>query len=852
MKNQTNMLRTLSQRSFKNNKGRNLVAVLAIILTTMMFTTLFTLAQSMGRNMTEMYLHQSGTKAHAAIKQITDAQISQIATHPDIASFGKSIVLGVAENQRLAGRQLEMRYGNEQYAKDSFAYPTTGKMPEQIDEIALDTLVLERLGIPLELGQSVTLEWEKGPSTFLLCGWWEGNLSVYASMAWVSEAFALEACGNETMPKDGKILGMRMMSITFSDTKEWLLAVPQNIEEKMKKVLQDSNLTELEFNTNLAYTAEVQNSILAENLPMYGGMALVFLAGYLIIFNVFQISVVTDIQFYGKLKTLGTTKKQIKKIIYNQGKRLCLIGIPIGLIAGYLLGILLVPALIPMKDTKAVVSANPIIFIGSALFAYMTVAISCLLPARLAGKVSPIEALRYTDAGMDNGSRKKSKKTKSGAALHGMAWANLWRNRKRTVMVICSLTLGLVLMSYFYAKNASFDMEKYLMDLTVADYEIDDATNNLASGYDPESHTISDALLDDIARMKALGTVEAEGRLYSRQVELFLSEQAKRNLCDYYTEERLEDFASYDPTFPEWKKGFDAAVNGQENLYTIYGADGLILDAAGSENYILDGTFDTEKFAMGNYCLAIGPAIEPGRGVPTYSVGEKVRIADREFEVMAVVRPLQPMVAGSNAVAFDLPLVLPADVFQELWQGSNLRKFFFNVVDKAIEDTYALLVDYQQTDALGMNIVSRQTMAKQYETQTRASTVMGYAISVIIALVGILNFVNSMITAIITRKREFAMIQSIGMTKRQLCQMLTFEGLYYAGMTLIASYVLGSLAVGVLVRAITAYGFSTFHFTLLPLVCCTPLLLICAMFIPYLCFKNLEQQSVVERLRAAD
>lgn len=834
------ILHILSQRSFRNNKGRNLAAVLAVILTTMMFTTLFTLAQSMSQNLTEMYLWQSGTMAHASTKQITDAQIDQIAAHPDIVSFGKSIVLGVAKNQRLAGRQLEIRYGSDQYAKYCFAYPTAGKMPEQKNEIALDTLVLERLGIPLELGQSVTLEWEEEAGTFTLCGWWEGNLSSYAGMAWVSEAFALEACGVEE-PKEGQIRGMRMMSIAFSDSK--------NIDGKTQKVLQDCGLTELEFDTNLVYSAEVQSSIFAENLPMYGGMALVFLAGYLIIFNVFQISVAADIQFYGQLKTLGTTKRQIRKLIYGQGSRFCLIGIPLGIAAGYLLGILLVPALIPINEIEVTVSVSPVIFIGSALFAYITVEISCMLPARLAGRVSPVEALRYTDADSSSANRKKkSRKSKNGAALHGMAWANLWRNRKRTVMVICSLTLGLVLMSFFYAKNVSFDLEKYLMDLTVADYEIDDATNNLSGGYDPESHTISDALLADIAAL----AVEAEGRLYSGQAQLCLSEQTKHNLCAYYTAERLEDYASYDPGFPAWKEGFDAAVDGQESPYTIYGADGLILEAAASPNYILDGVFDAERFAAGDYCLAIGPSINQGTGVPTYAVGEKIRLAGREFEVMAVVSPLQPMVAGSSAIVFDLPLVISADAFCELWPESHLRKYYFDVADEVMEDANKLLTDYQQTDAVGMNIVSRQTMAKRYESQTRASAVMGYAISVIIALVGILNFVNSMVTAIIMRKREFAMIQSIGMTKRQLRQMLIFEGLYYAGMTLIAAYVLGALTVGVIVRAVAADGFSTFHFTLLPLVGCTLVLIMSAVLIPYLCFKNLERQSIVERLRAAD
>ena len=120
----------------------------------------------------------------------------------------------------------------------------------------------------------------------------------------------------------------------------------------------------------------------------------------------------------------------------------------------------------------------------------------------------------------------------------------------------------------------------------------------------------------------------------------------------------------------------------------------------------------------------------------------------------------------------------------------------------------------------------------------------------IIALVGVLNFANSMITAIVSRRREFAMIQSVGMTKRQLCRMLVYEGLYYAGLTLLVSWAVSALAVGIGVRAVTAADdFATFHFTLLPLGICTPLILALAVVIPYLCFQNLEKHSVVERLR---
>lgn len=77
----------------------------------------------------------------------------------------------------------------------------------------------------------------------------------------------------------------------------------------------------------------------------------------------------------------------------------------------------------------------------------------------------------------------------------------------------------------------------------------------------------------------------------------------------------------------------------------------------------------------------------------------------------------------------------------------------------------------------------------------------------------------------------------------------TFFGFYYAGITLIVSYVLSSFAVGVMIRAMVEGGFTTFRFTLLPLLICTPLLLIFAVLIPCCCFRNLEKQSIVERLR---
>ena len=619
-----------------------------------------------------------------------------------------------------------------------------------------------------------------------------------------------------------------------------------------RQILADTDLTGLEYGVNLAYSPEMNASAFSESLPMYLGMILVFVAGYLIIYNIFQISVTADVQFYGKLKTLGMTKKQLKKLIYGQADRLCLIGIPLGLVLGWGLGFLLVPVLLGMMEGESVVSASPVIFVGSALFAWITVLISCLRPARPAGKVSPIEALRASDA---PDRTKKTTKRRGSASLGGMARANLGRNKKRTALVICSLSLGLVLLSCFYAKNASFDMEKYLSGLTIADFELSDASSEDYTGnYDPQGTTLGQDLVRQVENADG---VEDTGHAYSHQFVWQMDDPTAAGLASYYNEEVLADWESYD------EQGAEDARNSlaeKKATVSMFGLDGIPLDEMMEEDNVLAGTFDPEAFATGDYVLAVTSAAisreeaESLDVLPASPVGDTVELDGKSYQVMAVVLPGTSIVDGAmeagEDAGLDLQYVIPSGTFRELYPDNTLRKLYVNVEDGQVDAMQEMLDTYTASVDRTLPVTSRQSMAQQYQEETRSSAVMGNAISMIIALVGVLNFANSMITAIVSRRREFAMIQSVGMTKRQLCRMLVYEGLYYAGLTLLVSWAVSALAVGIGVRAVTAADdFATFHFTLLPLGVCTPPILVLAVVIPYLCFRNLEKHSVVERLR---
>ena len=849
MRPQTSILRTLSRRSFRANRRRNLVAILAIILTTMMFTSLFVLSQSMIENMQQMYIQQAGYSSQLSSSLLTDDEADAIAEHPAVAEASRSTVVGVAEN--VSGRQVELRAASADYADSALSLPTEGRMPENADEIALDTITLDKLGLAHQLGETVHLSWTSAPggdahetADFILCGVWQGNPAAMASMAWVSEDFAeaLSAGIDQNAAREsGSILGLSMLHIDLVDDSD-----PSGTAEK---ILADTGLSErVTLSPNIAYDSAVGQNMLRELLPMAICMVLVFVSGYLIIYNIFQISVAADIRFYGRLKTLGATKRQLKKIIYSQARRLCLVGIPLGLVIGYFLGAVLVPFMITSTGGAATVALDPWIFVGAAVFAAVTVRISCLKPARTCGKVSPMEALRYTDA--EPLSRRKRKKSHS-ASVRAMAWANLGRNRKRTVLVIASLSLGLVLLSGIYAKNASFDIDKYMSGTVISDFEVEDASiaSNFTT-YDPQGTTINSALVEKIGDLDGL---ERTGALYAQVINHEVGESALKNIERYYNaEERLAvieatDSGLYDAYGDMLASGSCTAI--------LYGVDGLVVDTLADAQNVLAGNFDKEAFASGGYVVVdAGPAENTDEIAPTYNVGDSVTLGDKTYEVMAIVRDITPITEGKNSDTADfLGLYIPAEDFRAMYPENTLRKYFFDVAAEDQPAAEQMLLDVQSEDDPALSFTSKQTLIDHYKEQTRASTIMAFAISFVIAVVGVLNFVNSMLTAIFSRQKEFAMLQSIGMTRRQLRNMLIGEGLYYAGITLALSYVLSALVVGVGVRLLVAGDWTaTFHFTLLPLVICTPILLAFAVLIPVCCFKNIEKQSIVERLRAVD
>ena len=147
---------------------------------------------------------------------------------------------------------------------------------------------------------------------------------------------------------------------------------------------------------------------------------------------------------------------------------------------------------------------------------------------------------------------------------------------------------------------------------------------------------------------------------------------------------------------------------------------------------------------------------------------------------------------------------------------------------------------------------SKERQVAEFDGFRNMFLTMGGVLAGVIGLVGVLNFINAVLTGILTRKRELAVLQSVGMTGKQLKTMLVCEGLYYtmlsAGLSLLLIGLLGPL----LGAVCNVFWFFTYRFTVLPVLVVTPLFLLLGALVPLAVYRRLARTTIVERLREAE
>ena len=842
------VIKKLSGRYFKASKSRNIIAIIAIVLTTILFTTIFTLGSGLMDTVHDQNIRKAGGEGQAVLNYISDEVYNDMVGNPliDRIAYTKAISYRL-NNPGLERWRADLWYMDDTALEFARYTPTTGHRPEGSNEIIADTKTLDALGVPAQIGETVSLIYEvKGQlytTDFTLCGFWETDSLSNIGRLVVSKAFvdAHSDILTYTYPVDNDYSGVVSAYVMFSGT--------GNIEAQLHQLLSETGYacdtmggSKEDGNYVIARVSPAYQSVaLTDNPAMLVsgivGVALIIVTGYLIIYNIFQISVIQDIQSYGQLKTLGTTKRQIKRLINRQALRLSLIGIPIGLLVGFFIGRALVPFLMNgtsyTADAGVKVTVNPLIFIGSAAFALFTVFVSVRKPAKIAGTVSAIEAIRYTenDTAAFGKRRAKDKKSTHGAKLHFMALANLGRNRKRTVLVIVSMTLSLVLFNTVFTLSSGFDIDKYIAKFMDTDFVISNA-DFFQYQVEKGEHDLSETFIEAVRQNSSF---EDGGRLYSSWM-------------------LEEPFSTEHNAFFSYNKD----LNGNP-FVRLYGADDFLLN--GME--VIEGTIDLEKLKTGEYILLSVDCNDDGTVIenPNISVGDTVRINhlkaeelsttitdSYDFIIMAKVRANENTATTRNTG--EARFYLPTEIFLPLCDNPHLVSFPFDVKEGTEAEMAEFLNSYIDSVEPSMDFESKATYTSSFDDLTSLIITIGGALSIIIGIIGIANFVNSVLTSVITRKKEFAMLQSIGMTGKQLKRMLSFEGLYYAVGTIITSVVLGVLFSVVVVRGISSgIWFFTYRFVMWPMLVIDPFLILLTVAIPALLYRQIAKASIIERLR---
>lgn len=826
-------IQKLVRNSVRTNKYQNLFAIAAILLTTVLFTGLFTVAGSLIVSMEESTMRQVGGNAHGGFKYLTMEQYDRLKTHKSIKNISYSVVLGVAENQELSKRPSELRYASSEInAKGFFAMPSTGRLPQKDNEMATDTIVLERLGIEPSLGQKITLEYSIGSQklkdTFELVGFWEGDILMQASQVWLNQSYVdtqLEKYGHLSSDKTINTINA---DVNFSNSR--------NIEKKLIKVITDSGYTvdEIQYGVNWAYTGNDGPADLETIIGAAVFILMIMFCGYLMISNVFYISVAKDIRYYGLLKTIGTTGRQIRIIIRRQALLLCLQGLPIGLFMGYLTGFFLTPVVLSLFTANVIkVSFDIRIFIASALFVILTVFISIKKPSKIASRVSPIEALRSND---NTEKSHKNKKKNSSFNLLSMAFANVFRNRKKAVLVTISLSLSLIILNTAYSIANSFDMDEYLSALIESDFAIGDTSYFNVNMYYTNQDTLNNDFLKELSRIDGVSQIN---NIYFSEPEA----DTDPRLLDLAKKVEQEGDAS-----AQWLDLVKSDLKSSTQLQHIYGLAEPVFDKL----EVLSGTIDVKKLKTGNYVIA-APYDEK---VSIYKTGDKVKLetkdGPKEFEVLAIATiPYNISIRHRHPIA--LEFFIPDEVFLNEIEEKAPMLTLIETEDGLEEKLEAYLSDYCENWNQNMQYESKATLAAEYESTKNTFQSVGIVLSILVGFIGIMNFINTSITSIISRKHELAMLQSIGMTNSQMQGMLMGEGFLYALLTALFILTIGWGLEFMGMKAVMGGGYvSLKNLTVIPSLACLPVLAAISVIVPLASQKVISRKSVVERLREAE
>lgn len=540
--------------------------------------------------------------------------------------------------------------------------------------------------------------------------------------------------------------------------------------------------------------------------------------------NSFAISTTEKMRMYGMLSSVGATKKQIKKSVLTEGFILGLIAIPIGIICGIIAVFVLLKIVNLLLGEYLFNNIDGMVFkvsfiaiIISIILGFVTIYFSAISSAKKASKVSPIDNLRNTnDIKISSKKLKTPKLIKNVFKTGGiLAYKNLKRSKKKYRTTVVSLTVSIfVFISMFTFINEGFKQSgNYYQNY---DYNYRITFNNNSS-------------MDEINEIRNLDSVNASYLVYYAKSSILIDDISKIN-----PEEPLE--CEYDKN--------DKCIKKYARLNII------LLDDSTFKSYV--------KKVKGNYDYL------KDKGILTdmyrfYDNKNKREYEDRIYTYKSGDTIDSKLLNGDN-ISIDVGMVsniMPYG-FENVYSNGGyivLNNKYFNNIDYYGCD---LMIDSLNTEQLTNDILDIDSELNYYDMDEEAKaeksiviviSIFLYGFIGVITLIGVTNIFNTITSNMELRQKEFAMLKSVGMTKKEFNHMINLETLFYSSKSLIYGSILGIVGSYFVHRAFAGKIDTQFVLPYKAILICILFVFIVVYMIMKYSINKINKQNMIETIR---
>lgn len=842
--NNLKVCRTLVRRDVRFHPVKYILLSCAAMLVTALYTFVFLLGSSVEDAYLLNYQYSYGSTSHILYTGLTEKQADTLTGNSSIKSTVRLSTIGQLSDPVIGQRRINLAVTDRAYAQTVLSVPTVGTLPQKNGEIALDEFTMDSLGIPHEIGSPVSIDWtdpkgETHTTAFTLCGWWASPANFSEACAWITKEEAKKLLPDYDEENAANVtLGVNLHQ-------------PKDIEKQAEAILSQQGVTGCTYTTNLAYQDARKEMAERQARPYYMPVFLVVLCGYLMVYSIVHVAADKEYLFFAGLKSLGMTPRQIWRLLLEQGIMVSALGMIPGWALGFVLHYFITGrVIIGMEENPALYFLSWQPFAAAVLCTAATVLLAYFLPA--------LRLLRRTPADMLNSAfgrlPKRRQKSDGRMTLAQLAFRTLGKNRWRTLLSVVSLLLAVLLLNSVWIRYISAKEEIYLSSMFPWDYSLCDGSAYLsAQQYNEKNQGITE---ETVAELKKRREVTSVSMLKSHEIPMTASGTLRERITAFYNQpyDEKQTLRETQAAYPEWLNGLVRLEETGEYTGLVVGMDGVYLDYLQEYSPFTSGSFDEKAFASGEFVL-VGGAYHEGLSSPIE--GEEIEISGKKFTVMGSVMHDETYLQGaeSSEAAFNLVYILPIEAFDRLFPEQAYRQLAVNI-DKGQQKEFEVYLDeYEQGLNRGVGITRRSEYQENFRVARLNLVLPDLVIGLVLTGIALMNFINMLVIKTVSRKGEFAVYESLGMTRTQLQKLLFLEGIFHAGLMLVtlvpATTIFDRFLMPKVVEAAGSWSM-VYTCSFLPLWIFSVILGILAAAVPLLCLHFLTKGSLTERMRQGE